>query len=128
MSDNLRQSVEHHEVIFGDRYRVDSQASIGSGGFADVYLGVDTRASESSAGHFAVKVLRTLDDDSEGEIIARFMREIRLLSDVKHRHVIPILDSGTDPEDRHWYAMPLASGCLDDDLAQFVADDLQIAD
>lgn len=88
---------------------------IGSGGFADVYRAVDhleaSRSDERAV--VAIKVLRAVDDE-EGR--ARFTRELRLLEDFDHPHVVSIIDSGTDHEGRPWYAMPLAIGSLTDEL------------
>jgi len=44
----------------------------------------------------------------------RLMREIDVLRQLDHPHVMPILDHGLDEDGRPWYAMPRARGSLQD--------------
>jgi eukaryotic-like serine/threonine-protein kinase len=48
--------------------------------------------------------------------IARFIRELQLMSGLSHPNVMPVIASGTDERVGVWYAMPLAVGSLADDL------------
>lgn len=106
---------ESAKRLLNDRFELLDDP-IGSGGFADVYRAVDhLEASRSEeAVVVAVKVLRAFDD---GEAKSRFARELRLLVGVDHPHVVPVIDAGEDGDGRPWYAMPLAVGNLEDELA-----------
>ncbi len=65
----------------------------------------------------AVKVLREAHA-LDPEMVARFKRELRLMSELRHPHVMPVLASGTDEKHGLWYAMPLALGSLADELGK----------
>ena len=104
--------------LLNDRFELLGEP-IGSGGFADVYRAVDhleASRSDEEQEVVAVKVLRAFEED---EAKARFARELRLLVGANHPHVVPVLDAGEDGEGRPWYAMPLAVGSLEDELASF---------
>src|SRR3954468_10905681 len=78
----------------------DLVAPIGSGGFAQVFRG-ERRDTGLVA---AIKIQK------EGPVaMARFRREIDVLCQLDHPHVMPILEA--DPAGR-WYAMPLAEHTL----------------
>jgi hypothetical protein len=101
--------------LLNDRFELLGDP-IGSGGFADVFRAVDhleaSRSDEEAV--VAVKILRAFEDE---QAKARFARELRLLIGTHHPHVVPVIDAGEDADGRPWYAMPLAVGSLEDELA-----------
>ena len=98
-------------IAVGRRFELGPQ--IGGGGFAVVHSAQDL--ADPFGVRVAVKILqqaRALDP----ETVARFSRELELMSRLSHPNVMPILASGTDDRVGLWYAMPLARGSLADDL------------
>src|SRR5690349_1781848 len=67
-----------------DRYKL--KQLIGKGGMADVYLGYDPRFERT----VAVKVFRRDDED----LLRRFIREARLMANLRHASLMPIYDAG----------------------------------
>ena len=100
------------------------EEAIGRGGFADVYRAVDKKEPTQPV---AVKVLRDVGAVSD-ETIRRFRRELRLLQDLKHENVIPILGRSETEDEGIWYAMPLAQGSLVDLLPEVQNDHPEILD
>ncbi len=98
----------------GGRFEIEPEP-IGVGGFATVYRALDLKTRQL----VAVKVLNPGPDDSRQE---RFLQEAQLLEDFDNPHVMPVLGTGRDYEGNPWYAMPLASGSLLEELP-FSADD-----
>ena len=90
-------------------------AEIGGGGFAIVYRAKDLFSP--SGDQVAVKVLRQVHALDQ-EMVARFERELRLMSELRDAHVMPVLASGADEKLGLWYAMPLALGSLADELGR----------
>jgi eukaryotic-like serine/threonine-protein kinase len=120
-----RPSTSTAERMLGGRYEIEGDP-IGSGGFADVYRAIDHRAqAEGGDAVVAVKVLRAPEDEASR---ARFGRELRLLTELSHPNVIPVLDSGEDSAGRPWYVMPLAKGNLLEELAAMKNSDPEIAE
>jgi tRNA A-37 threonylcarbamoyl transferase component Bud32 len=99
--------------------RFELMAEIGGGGFAVVYSARDF--SSPSDIEVAVKVLREVHA-LDPEIVARFERELKLMSGLRDPHVMPVLASGTDEKLGLWYAMPLALGSLADELGNMGED------
>lgn len=94
--------------------RFEFGAEIGGGGFAVVYSARDLNSSSGT--QVAVKVLREVHA-LDPEIVARFERELRLMSELRDSNVMPVLASGTDEKHGLWYAMPIAGGSLADELS-----------
>ena len=86
---------------------------IRAGGFAVVHNARDL--ADPAGRRVAVKILKQAHA-LDPEIVARFGRELRLMSRLRHRNVMRIIDSGTDDRVGLWYAMPLARGSLADNL------------
>lgn len=107
-----RPSAKLASRTLGGRFVLEEM--IGNGGFADVYRAVDKRTPVQPV---AVKVLRGVDRVPE-EALRRFKRELRLLQDLEHENVIPILGQGETEGEGIWYAMPLAQGSLSDLLSE----------
>jgi serine/threonine protein kinase len=98
----IRRETAHRGRILGDADGCPYElvAPIGSGGFAQVFRGV-----HRDTGHVAA--IKIQNDSPIA--MARFRREIDVLSWLDHPHVMPILEA--DPAGR-WYAMPLADCTL----------------
>ncbi|MBA3580528.1 MAG: protein kinase [Gemmatimonadaceae bacterium] len=84
-----------------NRYRIERE--IGAGGMATVYLAQDLKHDRA----VAVKVLRpelaaTLGPD-------RFPREIRIVAQLSHPHILPLHDSG-EANGFLYYVMPFVEG------------------
>jgi len=92
-----------------DRYRLDRE--LGQGGMATVYLAHDLKHNRD----VALKVLRS---DIAAELGSeRFLREIRLIAQLHHPHILPLYDSGVLVPDtdsgtvyRPFYIMPYMEG------------------
>jgi eukaryotic-like serine/threonine-protein kinase len=82
-----------------DRYEL--KQLIGKGGMADVYLGYDPRFERA----VAVKMFRRDDED----LLRRFVREARLMGNLRHACLMPIYDSGEsvlDGQMQYYIVMP----------------------
>ena len=85
-SEESRELREELQRAVHPRYRVDHE--IGHGGMAFVFQGWDTVAGRS----VAFKVLKRQYATAMGP--TRFLREIRVLSQLHHPGILPLLDSG----------------------------------
>src|SRR2546421_743193 len=63
---------------------------LGSGGFADVYLGQHVHLTNRQV---AIKILH---DRLYGKYEAQFLREAQTIAMLEHRHIVHILDYGID--------------------------------
>ncbi len=93
---------EQLQQLLGERFEVG--AEIGSGGFGQVFEVFD-RSLETTV---AAKVLRP-GVVGQGEATKRFQREIRLLAQLSHPNITPILDVFRS-EQLIAYLMPLVTG------------------
>jgi serine/threonine protein kinase len=98
-----------HPVVLGHRFQLEDP--LGGGGFAIVYRARDLSTGDGT--RVAVKVLQEAPA-LDPETVARFQRELRLLTGLDDPHVMPVIASGTDDRLGLWYAMPLAQGSLAD--------------
>ncbi len=88
------------ESALADRYTFERET--GRGGMAVVYRARDLRHGRP----VALKVLRTtLTDESP----ARFRREVALVANLQHPHIVPVFDSG-ESAGRLWFTMPFVEG------------------
>ncbi|MEO6878310.1 MAG: serine/threonine-protein kinase, partial [Gemmatimonadaceae bacterium] len=94
-------SLDAFRAELAERY--DIEGEIGAGGMAVVY-----RARDLQRGRFvALKVLRAeLGGGDSGD---RFHREIRLVAQLVHPNILPLLDSGKTAG-QLWYTMPFIDG------------------
>ena len=83
------------------RYEIERE--IGAGAFATVYLARDLKHDRPVA--FKVLKANSASVDSE----ARFLREIRLLAQLQHPHILPLIDSG-HADQMLYYVMPYVQG------------------
>jgi len=95
--------------VLGERYRIDRQ--IGSGAMGTVYAA----SGIADARPVALKVIHD-EHATDPEVIARFKREARLISETRHPNIVEVID--LDHADGRWYlAMELLQGMnLADDL------------
>ena len=100
-SDESRELREELQRAVHPRYRVDHE--IGHGGMAFVFQGWDTVDARA----VAFKVLKRQHAAVLGS--TRFLREIRLLSQLHHPGILPLLDSG-QAGSLFYYVMPLVDG------------------
>jgi serine/threonine-protein kinase len=83
------------------RYHVELM--VGSGGMATVYLARDLKHNR----RVAIKVLKPELAASLGA--ERFLREIEIMAQLSHPHILPLLDSG-EVDGLLFYVMPYVSG------------------
>jgi eukaryotic-like serine/threonine-protein kinase len=117
-----RPSAGSLQIAVGRRFELGPP--IRSGGFAVVHSSRDL--ADPGGGWVAVKILRqarALDP----EMVARFSRELQLMSRLSHPNVMPVIASGTDDRVGLWYAMPLALGSLADYLHAGFSDEAILA-
>jgi len=100
------------EIILHGTYQLVRQ--LGYGGMGVVYEAVHTRLP----GRFAVKVLlRSLL--AHPEALARFAREAAIMSELRHPHVVQIVDFNVTDEQQPYFVMEFLDGQdLDTELAQ----------
>ena len=100
------------EIILHGTYRLVRQ--LGYGGMGVVYEAVHTRLP----GRFAVKVLlRSLL--AHPEALARFAREAAIMSELRHPHVVQVIDYNVTAEQQPYFVMEFLEGQdLDTELAQ----------
>lgn len=91
-----------------DRYELDP-APIGRGGFGHVFLATIRSTDWYDGDRVAIKLMLP-DKLSDATLVRRFQREITAMKTISHEHVLPILDSGYNPDDGWWYTMPIAEG------------------
>lgn len=91
-------------LVVANRYVVDLDALIGSGGMALVYRGFDLRTRRP----VAMKTLR-IEYRRDHETRARFRREVRTLAFLTHRHVVKVFDLYED-EEASWAVMEYVEG------------------
>jgi serine/threonine protein kinase len=95
----------------GDRF--DIRDKVGSGAFADVYRAHDRVLDEP----VAVKILRPPPDPRlQGQTLERMRREMRVMENHPHPHVMRLVTFGQLDDGRLWYVMPLADRTLEDDI------------
>jgi serine/threonine protein kinase len=93
--------LERLTAAFGGRYRVDRE--LGVGGMATVYLAQDLK-------HDRPVALKVLHQDLAIALGAeRFLREIRIVAQLQHPHIIGLIDSG-EADGMLYYVMPYVAG------------------
>jgi serine/threonine protein kinase len=78
---------------FADRYVVVGDP-IHISGLSEVFRAADT----SSPGDVAVKVLKGRPDDDDETMQLLFRREVDSLQELRHQHIVQLLDTGIEPE------------------------------
>jgi pimeloyl-ACP methyl ester carboxylesterase len=93
--------LEQLTAALGGRYRVDRE--LGVGGMATVYLAQDLK-------HDRPVALKVLHPDLSVSLGAeRFLREIRIIAQLQHPHVVGLIDSG-EADGMLYYVMPYVAG------------------
>jgi serine/threonine protein kinase len=93
--------IEQLTSALGGRYRVDRE--LGVGGMATVYLAQDLK-------HDRPVALKVLHPDLSISLGAeRFLREIRIIAQLQHPHVLGLIDSG-EADGLLYYVMPYVAG------------------
>ena len=108
--------------VFAGRYSIQRQ--IGRGATATVFLASDTVGGRG----VALKMLRA--ELAQSTASDRFLREIRLTSQLNHPHILPVLDAG-ESDGSLYFALPyMEEGSLrnrlDRDKQLPIADAVQI--
>jgi len=98
------------KMILGDRYEVGEM--IGSGGMADVFIGVDTRLNRE----VAIKILRS-DLARDPAFVSRFRKEALAAAGLNHAGIVAVYDSGEDGTNSY-IVMELVNGRTLRDLLQ----------
>jgi serine/threonine protein kinase len=80
---------------------------LGQGGMGAVYK---ARHPQSGA-TVALKVVKPAEDEGSQALRRRFQREIKLLQQVQHPHVVRVLDVGSTPQGHDYLALELVPGC-----------------
>lgn len=91
-------------AFFHERYRIES--ILGEGGFAVVYLAVETATGR----RVALKLLKTSDGPSARTDRARFEREARLAGRLRSSHVPRMYDFGEDATGQMFTAFEVVQG------------------
>ncbi len=92
---------ERLEAALADRYRIVRE--IGAGGMATVFLAKDLKHQR----HVALKVVRPEVSHAMGA--ERFLREIELVANLSHPHILPLHDSG-EAAGALFFVMPYVEG------------------
>ena len=96
------------EAELRDRYTLERE--LGEGGMARVWIANDVRHHRA----VALKVLRP--ELARSGVADRFLREVRVLADLQHPHILALIDSGLLPMTAGgerlcpFYVMPLVRG------------------
>lgn len=90
-------------TIVGDKYRLEEP--IGQGGMATVWRAVHTTLDRP----VAVKFLEAVGTGAD-KLAERFLQEAKLAANLRHRHVVDILDFGVAGGDKPFMVMELLEG------------------
>jgi len=101
--------LERAEVVIpagpvAGRYRLTE--SLGAGGMGTVYRAVDLKLGRE----VAVKIARNDLPDGGRVLLARFLREAQITSQLDHPGIVSVHDTGTTEDHRPFYAMDLVRG------------------
>lgn len=98
---------------------IERVRTLGSGGFGEVF----EAQIKDFPGNVAVKILT----DESDIALSRFRREVRILSELEHRHIVPVLKHQLVIPP-YWFAMPLAEMSVADQLHVLAANHLKVND
>lgn len=97
----MPESLSKITAALQDRYTIEGE--VGSGGMATVYLANDLKHHRK----VALKVLRPELAAALGA--QRFLREIKIIAQLQHPHILPLYDSG-EADGLLYYVMPYMAG------------------
>jgi len=93
--------------LIANRYQFNRQADIlGRGGMGTVYLGYDNQSQQV----VAIKQLNPELVSHYSDSLKRFIREAKVLKDLEHPHIIPIIEAVSDVELGHYIVMAYIEG------------------
>jgi hypothetical protein len=90
-------------TVVSGRYRFDRILT--TGGMSVLFEGMDTRTRRP----IALKLLKAVDS-MEAQNVARFLQETRLTAELRHPHVVDVLDLGEDVDGTPFLVMELLRG------------------
>lgn len=116
--DSSRDSVKSSLVANPHNYKNTDR--IGSGGFGTVW-----KCTRSQDGQIFAKKLLDSSSGSDPEILKRFRREVRMLSELDHPNIVKVVAKRllTPP---YFYVMPLYAASLADYVSVLVGDEVRI--
>ena len=85
--------LEQEKRVISGRYRLLQR--LRRGGMSEVFLAFDEQTQQ----HIAIKLV------NDPDCIKRLQREVRILRNLSHKHILPLLDDGTF-DDYHYLVMP----------------------
>jgi serine/threonine-protein kinase len=97
--------------VIHDTYRIEKL--LGSGGMADVYLVTHCRMPRQ----FALKVMHA-GGSASAQFLERFQREAKILAQLRHSHIVDVIDHNTLPDGRAYLVMDLLDG---EDLSSYLS-------
>jgi serine/threonine protein kinase/Tol biopolymer transport system component len=97
----LEDDLERFPRVLAEKYRLTKV--VGRGGMATVYLARDIKHARD----VAVKVVHPVIAAALGS--ERFLREIEIVAQLRHPHIVPLFDSG-DADGDLYYVMPFEAG------------------
>src|SRR5947209_9603308 len=98
--------LEQEKRVISGRYRLLQR--LRRGGMSEVFLAFDEQTQQ----HIAIKLV------NDPNCIKRLQREVRILRNLSHKHILPLLDDGAFG-DYHYLVMPyMVGGNLRERLAQ----------
>jgi eukaryotic-like serine/threonine-protein kinase len=95
--------------VFLDKYKVTR--FLGAGGWSTVYEGIPLQSPKVAV---AIKIPHGMFLDDQD--IARFRREARALSQLRHRNTVTLIDYGVLPDERPYLITELAQGITLEEL------------
>ena len=90
-SDEMRDSLELPEELYLDKDDFQINQKIGSGGFADVYLGIQN----STRRYVAIKILH--NNEMNATLFKSFKRELEIQARLKNFAIVPLVGVCMDP-------------------------------
>src|SRR5438270_12220278 len=88
---------DQQDMIISERYRLVQR--LRRGGMSEVFLAFDQQTKQ----HIAIKLV------NDPDCIKRLQREVRILRNLSHKHILPLLDDGAFG-DYHYLVMPYMMG------------------
>ena len=96
-------------TLIAERWRTEK--CLASGGYGDVWEGIDTQTQS----RIAVKILRTNAGNNDPSAIARMRQEAEILAAIDHPSIVSVFDFGSSPYG-HFLVMEMLDGHAIDQL------------
>lgn len=104
----MREPLPFENRVLAERYIIERE--LGHGGMASVYLAEERKHGRQ----VAIKVLHA--ELAATVSVERFLREIGILSQLSHPHIVPLIDSGNADGAPYWVSPYVPGGSLRDRL------------